>query len=389
MECMEFIQKVQRMESDSRKKKGRGNPNTSPSPNHKGKGKIGDFRLGLSLKWKWKWSHVQLFAIPWTVAYQALLSMGFSKQECWSGCHFLLQGIFPTQESNPGIPHCRQMLYRLSHQGSPGIKLTPMEKLKGHLNTLLQFSSVQLLSRVRLFAPPWTAALQASLSITSSQSWLKVIESMMPSNHLVFCRPLLLLPSIPASGSFQISQSSDQVAKVLEFQLQHQSFQWTFRTDFLQDGLAGSPCSPRDSQEFSPTPQFKSINSLALSFLYSPSLTSIHDYWKNLALTRRTFVSKVMTLLFNMLSRLVIAFLPRTKCLLISWLQSPSAVILEPPQIKSVVVSIFPHLFPMKWWDRMPWSSLAKVKKNWNHFKYLFWSQCGKIRRQLQGKKTY
>ena len=97
----------------------------------------------------------------------------------------------------------------------------------------------------------------------------------------------------------------------------------------------------------SPTPQFKSINFSALSFLYSPTLTSIHDYWKNhsldgktIALTRWTFVSKVMSLLFNMLSRLVIAFLPRSKCLLISWLQSPSTVILEPKKIKSVTVSI-------------------------------------------------
>ena len=82
-------------------------------------------------------------------------------------------------------------------------------------------------------------------------------------------------------GLFKWVSSSHQVAKVLEFQLQHQSFQWTFRTDFLQDGLVGSPCSPRDSQESSPTLQFKSINSSALSFLYSPTLSSIHDYWKS------------------------------------------------------------------------------------------------------------
>jgi len=86
--------------------------------------------------------------------------------------------------------------------------------------------------------------------------------------------------------------------------------------------------------------QFKSIHSLALSFLYSPNLTSIHDYWKTIALTRQTFVGKVMSLLFNMLSRLVIAFLPRSKCLLISCLQSLSAVILEPKKIKSHTVSI-------------------------------------------------
>ena len=71
------------------------------------------------------------------------------------------------------------------------------------------------------------------------------------------------------------------VAKVLELQLQHPSVQWTLRTAFLYDGLVGSPCSPRNSQESSPIPQLKSINSSALSFLYSPTLTSVHDYWKN------------------------------------------------------------------------------------------------------------
>ena len=102
----------------------------------------------------------------------------------------------------------------------------------------------------------------------------------------------------------------------------------------------GSPCSARKSQESSPTPQFKGISSSALSFLYSPTLTSIHDYWKAKALNWWTIVCKVMSLLFNMLSRLAIVFLPRHKCLLISWLQSPSAVILEPKKIKSVIVSI-------------------------------------------------
>ena len=82
-------------------------------------------------------------------------------------------------------------------------------------------------------------------------------------------------------GLFQWVSSLHQVAKVLEFQLQHQSFQWTPRAGLLQNWLVGSPCSPRDSQESSPTPQFKSINSSALSFLYSPILTSIHDYWEN------------------------------------------------------------------------------------------------------------
>ena len=79
---------------------------------------------------------------------------------------------------------------------------------------------------------------------------------------------------------------------------------------------------------------------MALSFLYGATVTSIHDYWKTIALTIRTFVGKVMSLLFNMLSRFVIAFLPRNRHLLISWLQSPSTVILEPKKIKSVTVSI-------------------------------------------------
>ena len=85
-----------------------------------------------------------------------------------------------------------------------------------------------------------------------------------------------------------------------------------------------------------------------LSLPYSPTLTSIHDYWKTIALTRQTCVGKVMSLLFNMLSRLVIAFLPRSKCLLISWMQSPPAEILEPPQINSLTVSIVSPSIAMK-----------------------------------------
>ena len=118
--------------------------------------------------------------------------------------------------------------------------------------------------------------------------------------------------------------------------------------------MVWSPCSPRDSQESFPTPQFKSINSSALNFLYSPTLTSIHE--KAIALTWWTFVSKVVSLLFGskimslMLSRLVIGFLPRRKCLSISWLKSIFAVILEPKKIKSVTVSI---IFPSIWHEVM------------------------------------
>ena len=94
-------------------------------------------------------------------------------------------------------------------------------------------------------------------------------------------------PSPPAfnlsqhQGLFQWVSSLHQVAKESELQLQHQSFQWIFRTDFLQDWLVGSPCSPRESQEASPTAQFKRISSSGLSLLYGPTLTSIRDYWKN------------------------------------------------------------------------------------------------------------
>ena len=140
--------------------------------------------------------------------------------------------------------------------------------------------SVQLLSHVQLFAIPWTAADQASLSIINPQSLLKLmsIESVMPSNHLILCRPLLHPPPIFPS----IRVFSNELALHIRWP-KYWSFSFSISpsNDFLPDGLVGSPCSPRDSQESSPTPQFKNINSLALSFLYDSALTSIHDYWKN------------------------------------------------------------------------------------------------------------
>ena len=101
-----------------------------------------------------------------------------------------------------------------------------------------------------------------------------------PSHPLLSSSPPVSNPS-QHQGLFHWVNSSHEVAKGLEFHLQHQSFQWTPRTDLLQDGLVGSPCSLRDSQESSTTPQFKSINFSALSFPHSPTLTSIHDHWKN------------------------------------------------------------------------------------------------------------
>ena len=163
----------------------------------------------------------------------------------------------------------------------------------------------------------------------------------------------LLSPSAPAPNPsqhqclFQWVNSSHEVAKVLEFWLQHQSFQWTPRTDLLWDGLVGSPWSARDSQGSSPTLHFKSINSSVLSFLQSNS--HIHTWpQEKLALTRWTFVGKVMSLLFNMLYRLIITFLTKSKPLLISWLQSPSAVILDPKNVKSDTVST---VSPSPWSD--------------------------------------
>ena len=108
----------------------------------------------------------------------------------------------------------------------------------------------------------------------------RVSDAIQPS-HPLSSHSLLAPNPSQQKSLFQGVNSSHEVAKVLEFQLQHHSFQRNPRADLLQNGLVGSPCSPRDSQESSPTPQFKSINSLALSFLHSPTLTSIHDHWKN------------------------------------------------------------------------------------------------------------
>ena len=129
-------------------------------------------------------------------------------------------------------------------------------------------SSVQLLSCVPLFMTPWTAARQASLSITNSRSLLKLmsIESVMPSNPLILCHPLLPPSIFLALGSFSMSQFFASGGQGIGVSASASVLPLIFGTDFLSDGLVGSPCSPRDSQESSPTPSFKSINSSALSF---------------------------------------------------------------------------------------------------------------------------
>ena len=146
----------------------------------------------------------------------------------------------------------------------------------------VQFSLVaQSCPTLRPHEPQHTRSPCPSLIPGSTQTQVhRVGDAFQPSHPLWSPFPPALNLS-QHQGHLKWVSSSHQVAKVLEFQLQHQFLQWTPRTDLLWDELVGSPCSPRDSQESSPTSQFKSINSSALSFLYSPTLTHIHDHWKN------------------------------------------------------------------------------------------------------------
>jgi len=202
-----------------------------------------------------------------------------------------------------------------------------------------------LLSHIWLLLTPWTAACQASLSFTVSWNLLKpmFIESVMPSNHLILCCPLLLLPSIVPSikvfsnesalrirwtkywsFSFSISPSNENPGLI------------SFRMDWLDllavQGILKSLLQHHNSKA--------SILQCSAFFMVQLS-QSYMTTRKTIALTICTFVSKVRSLLFNMLSRFVIAFLPRSKCLLISWLQSLSTEILEPRKIKSATVCTF------------------------------------------------
>ena len=216
-------------------------------------------------------------------------------------------------------------------------KATLWEDWSTQVQVLLgKFSSAQSLSHVWLFATPWTAAHQASLSIASSRSLRKLmsIESVMPSNHLILCRPLLLLPSIFPS----ISVFSNESALCNRWQ-KYWSFSFnispcneysgliSFRMDWL-DLLAVQGTLKNLLQHHS-----SKASILWCSAFFIVQLSHLYmTTGKTIALTRQTFVGKVMSLFFNMLSMLVITFLPRSKHLLISWLQSPSAVVLEPPK---------------------------------------------------------
>ena len=213
----------------------------------------------------------------------------------------------------------------------------------------VQFSSVQSLSRVLFFETPWTAARQASLSITNSRILLKLmsIMSVMPSNHLILCCPLLLLPSIfPSirvfssesvlrirwpkywSFSFSISPSNEYSGLI------------SFRIDWIDLLIAQGPLKSL-LQHHSSKASILRRSAFFIVQLSHPYMTT----GKTKALTWWTFVGKVMSPLLNMLSRFVIALIQRSKRLLISWLQSPSALILEPPKNKVIL------LVPLPWSD--------------------------------------
>ena len=160
------------------------------------------------------------------MAHQAPLSRGFSRQECWSGLPYLLQEIFPMQGLNPS-------LLCLLHWQLESLPLVPL----GKPSLAHQFSSVQLLSHARLFETPWTTACQASLSITNSWSLLILmsITSVMPSNHLIFCHPLLLPSILPSIRVF----SNESVLRIrwpkywsFSFSIRPSNTHWK-RTDFL------------------------------------------------------------------------------------------------------------------------------------------------------------
>ena len=321
------------------------------------------------------------------------------------GFHSLLQRIFSAQGSNPCFLHCKQIFFTiwairealfhtvkkmLIFQSCPtlcepmdyslpgssvhGILLvrklewlampstrwssqprdqTQVSHITGSFFIFWAFreahsiESVQSLSCVQLFVTPWNAALQASLSITNSRSLPKLmsIESVTPLSHSILFCPFLLLPSIFPSTrvfsnesalrirwpkywnfSFNISPSSKHSGLI------------SFSMDWL-DLLAVQGTLKSLLQHHSSKASIIRHSAFFIVQLSHPYMTT----GKTTALTKQTFVDKVMSLLFNMLSRLVITFLPRSKCHLISWLQSPSAVILEPKKIKSVTVSTISH----------------------------------------------
>ena len=159
---------------------------------------------------------------------------------------------------------------------------------KGSLREFLQYSSVQFSSVAQLCPVLCNPMNHSTLGFPVHHQHLEFTQThvhrvgdvIQPFHPLASLSPPAPNP-FQHQSLFQLVNSLHEVAKVLEFRLQHQSFQWLLRSDLLQDGLVGSPCNPRDSQESSATLQFKSINSSVLNFLHSPTPTSIHNHWKN------------------------------------------------------------------------------------------------------------
>ena len=264
---------------------------------------------------------VQLFVTPWIISRHAPWSIEFSWQEHRHGFPFPSPGDLPNPGIEPGSPASQAD----SLLSEPPVQFSSVTQLCPSLCDPMNYSTPGLPVHYQL----------PELSKPMS------IELVMPSNHLILCHPLLLLPSIfPSvrvfssesalcirwpkywSFSFSISPSNEHSGLI------------SFRIDWL-DFLAVQGTLKSLLQHHSSKASILQHSAFFIVQLSHPYMTT----GKTIALTRWTFAGKVMSLLVNMLSRLVITFLPRSKCLLISWLQSPSAVILEPRKIKSATVS--------------------------------------------------
>ena len=227
----------------------------------------------------------------WTAAHQALLSTGFSRQEYWSGLpfpspmHACMLSRFsrvwlcdPRDSSPSGSSVHRILQVRILEW----VAISFSYLFLPFINQF-QFSSVP--QSCLIHCDPMDCSIpglpvhhQFPEFTQTHLHW--VSDAIQPSHPLSSPFPPALIPS-QHQGLFKWVSSLHQVLKYWSFSFNISPSKWTHRTDLFSDGLVGSPCSPRDSQESSPTPQFKSINSSALSFLYGPTLTSIHDYWKN------------------------------------------------------------------------------------------------------------
>ena len=252
------------------------------------------------------------------------------------GCHFLSQGIFPTQDTKhlsislivcqwkdccfcSVSQSCSTLSYPMDHS-------TTGFPVFHHLLELAQ----------------------------AHVHW--VSDAIQP---FVLCRPLLLLSSIFLSIRVFSNELCVHIRWPKYWSFNFSSVLLMNIQDWFPLGLTSLiSLQPKESQASSSIPQVKKkkINSSAFSLLYGPNFTSIHDYRKNYSFDYTELSGKVMSLIFNMLTMLVINFLPRIKCLLILWLWSPTAVIVEPEKIKSVTVSIAFPCSCLEWWDWMPWS---------------------------------